>query len=250
MSFWEVAKYCLRLIFLPRSLRTMEWKMLSLLNKDRKRNGLKKLTMQEDLRIVARKHSKDMARKDYFEHKNMLGQTPFDRLDEARITEVVAGENLAKIKGYQIPVKRAEIGLMNSPGHRANMLNKNYNCVGVGITKSQDQSFYFTQNFAKRELVFTKKIKKIVWLGHGLRIKGYFFKTPKDIIYQVKNHLNDKEPLYEKLIKEKNANFNFIIPFSDFGIFQVLIFFATDNENKNFHIVNRFEVKVRKGLFS
>ena len=236
MTFLEVIKYYLRLIFLPKSLRTMEWRMLSLLNKDRKMNRLKKLRMQEDLRIVARKHSRDMARKDYFEHKNILGETPFDRLDKARITDVVAGENLAKIRGFQIPVRRAEIGLMNSPGHRANILNPNYNCVGIGIIKSEDKSFYFTQNFAKRELVFSRKIKKIVRLKKGLRIKGYFFKTPRDIIYQVKNHIDDKEPLYEKLIKLKDKNFDFTIPFPDTGIYQILIFVANDNQNQNFHI--------------
>jgi Cysteine-rich secretory protein family len=249
MTFWEVIKYYLRLIFMPKSLRTMEWKMLSLVNKDRKASRLKKLRMQEDLRIVARKHSRDMARKDYFEHKNTLGKTPFDRLDDARITDVVAGENLAKIRGFQIPVQRAEIGLMNSPGHRANILKADYNCVGVGIIKSEDQSFYFTQNFAKRELVFTKKIKEVTQLKKGLRIKGYFFKDSKDIIYQVKNHIDDKEPLYEKLIKSKNNDFDFTIPFSETGIYQVLIFVATDPQNKNFHVVNKFGLKVRKGFF-
>ena len=249
MTFWEFFKYCIRLIFLPRSLRTMEWKMLSLLNKDRKENGLKKLRMQEDLRTVAREHSKDMARKDYFEHKNTLGQTPFDRLEQARITDVVAGENLAKIRGYQIPVQRAQIGLMESPGHRANILKPDYNCVGIGIIKSEDQSFYFTQNFAKRELVFTKKIKEGVNIKKGLRIKGYFFKEPKDIIYQIKNHIDDKDPLYENLIKGVEENFDFTVPFSKIGIYQVLIFASTDSERKNFHIVNKFSVKVRSGWF-
>ncbi|MCD6109304.1 CAP domain-containing protein [bacterium] len=226
----------------------MEWKMLRLVNKDRKQNGLKKLRMQEDLRVVARKHSKDMAQKDYFEHKNLLGETPFDRLDKARITDIVAGENLAKIKGYQIPVRRAEIGLMNSPGHRANILKSDYNCVGIGIVKSQDQSFYFTQNFAERELVFTKKIKKVVRLKTGLNIKGYFLKNPKNIIYQVKNHINDKDPLYEKLIKVKDRKFNFVIPFSNTGIYQTLIFVETENGSEKFNVVNKFEIKVRKGF--
>lgn len=248
MTFWEIVKYYLRLIFLPKSLRTMEWKMLSLVNKDRKAHKLRKLRMQEDLRIVARKHSRDMARKDYFEHENTLGQTPFDRLDKARITDVVAGENLAKISGYQIPVQRAEIGLMNSPGHRANILKTDYNCVGIGIIKSENRSFYFTQNFAKRELVFTKKIKEVVRLKKGLEIKGYFFKKPKDIIYQIKNHIDDKDPIYEKLIKGVDKNFDFTIPFSDTGIYQALIFVATDSANKNFHVINKFEVKVRKGF--
>lgn len=248
MTFIETLKYWMRVVFLPKSLRTMEWKMLVLLNRDRKDNGLKKLRMQEDLRMVARKHSRDMARKDYFEHENVLGQTPFDRLEQARVTDVIAGENLAKIRGYDIPVQRAQIGLMNSPGHRANILNEGYNCVGIGIIKSQNESFYFTQNFAKRELVFTKKIKESVNIKKGLRIKGYFFKKPKDIIYQVKNNIKDEEPLYENILKaSNNKKFDFIIPFSEPGMYQVLIFAATDIENKKFHIVNKFQIKASHG---
>jgi hypothetical protein len=55
--------------------------------------------------------------------------------------------------------------------------------------------------------------------------------------------------LYEKLIKSKNNDFDFTIPFSETGIYQVLIFVATDPQNKNFHVVNKFGLKVRKGFF-
>jgi hypothetical protein len=227
----------------------MEWKMLKLVNKDRRKHGLKSLRMQQDLREVARKHSKDMARKDYFEHENTAGQTPFDRLEEARVTDIVAGENLAKIRGFKNPVVKAEIGLMNSPGHRANILNGEYNTVGVGIIKSVDQSFYYTQNFASRDLVLTRKIPHKTTLKKGLRIRGNAFTKAKTILYQVK--LNDKSDkiLNQDTINIINNKFDFNIKFKNTGIFNVVIYINRKSSETSFKTVNKFEIKVRKGWF-
>lgn len=246
MTLWENIKYIFRRIFLPNSLRTMEWQMLKLLNKDRKKHGLISLRMQEDLRIVARKHSKDMARKDYFEHENIQGKTPFDRLEEARVTDVIAGENLAKIRGYKNPVVEAEIGLMNSPGHRANILHEDYNMVGIGIIKSVDQSFYYTQNFASRDLIFKKKFPKRTTLKRGLRVRGHVFTSATKIIYQVKRNIKDEKPLFEEIVYLNKRDFDFNIYFKDIGIFNVLIY-IDQGDGKTFKVVNKFEIKVRKG---
>lgn len=246
MTLWEHIKYIFRRIFLPNSLRTMEWQMLKLLNKDRKRYGLRPVRMQEDLRDVARKHSKDMARKDYFEHENIQGKTPFDRLEEARVTDVVAGENLAKIRGYKNPVAEAEIGLMNSPGHRANILHEAFNTVGIGIIKSVDQSFYYTQNFAARDLIFKKKFPKKTVLKKGLRIRGEVFASATKLIYQVKKQLTDQKPLIEEIVYLNKKNFDFNIYFKEIGIFYVLIYISKGN-SETFKIVNKFEISVRKG---
>lgn len=223
--------------------------MLKLVNKDRKRNGLGKLRMQQDLRDVARKHSKDMARKSYFEHENILGQTPFDRLDKARITDVIAGENLAKIRGFKNPVVRAEIGLMNSPGHRANILNVHYNTVGVGIIKSVDQTFYYTQNFAARDLIFNKKIPNKVKLKKGLRLKGFAFTEVNKIFYQVKLSLESEKVLNEGFIKLENNKFDDVIKFEDLGIYYILIYVGSKNLKDQLKIANKFEIKVVKGWF-
>lgn len=249
MTFWEHIKYIFRVLFFPHSLKTMEWKMLKLVNKDRKKHGFSKLRMQQDLREVARKHSKDMARKDYFEHENIAGQTPFDRLDEARVTDVVAGENLAKIRGFKNPVIRAEIGLMNSPGHRANILHKEYNTVGIGIIKSIDESFYYTQNFASRDLIFTRKIPHKTTLKKGLKLKGFVFTKGKKVIYQVKRNEESPQVLNDGIGKIENNKFQFHINFKETGIFVVLIYINKINNPESFKIANKFEIKVRKGWF-
>lgn len=249
MTFWEHIKYLFRIIFLPNSLRTMEWKMLKLVNKDRKQHGLKSLRMQQDLREVARKHSKDMARKDYFEHENTTGQSPFDRLEEARVTDIVAGENLAKIRGFKNPVVKAEIGLMNSPGHRANILNKEYNTVGIGIITAVDNTFYYTQNFAARDLVLTKKVPNKIRIKKGLRIKGEVFTKGEKILFQIKKHENDKEPLEQGVVHVKDGKFDFVIPFKNTGIFTILIFLNHKGSDSKYKLVNKFEIKVKTSWF-
>jgi hypothetical protein len=227
----------------------MEWKMLKLLNKDRKAHGLKPLKMQQDLREVARKHSRDMARKDYFEHENIHGQTPFDRLSHARVTDVIAGENLAKIKGHKNAVKQAEIGLMNSPSHRDNILHKDFNTVGIGIIKAVNKAYYFTQNFALREIVFNKKVPHRITKKKGLRLRGETFGNIQRLWYMVKRNENDKNPLKEGIINIKNNEFDFVVPFDNTGIFQVFLYTNKQGDTDKFKIANKFEIKVRTGWF-
>src|SRR3989338_4892182 len=193
MTFSQFIRYLFRRLFLPRAPRTMEWQMLRLLNKDSKQHRLPALFMQEDLRDVARKHSRDMARKDYFSHTNHQGKSPADRLKSARVTDAVSGENLAKIGGFAHPTVRAEIGLMNSPGHRANILNEKYNCVGIGVIKSATRIYYYTQNFAKRNLVFKKKPHRKILLKKGLSLRASTLRPLKEIIVEVQQPHGKKE---------------------------------------------------------
>lgn len=244
MSFFQWVKYLLLVVFLPGSRLRKEWQMLNFLNRDRKDFGLLPLTMQFDLRDVARQHSKDMARKDYFDHVNFRGDTPADRLAVARVTDSTTGENLAKIGGYPEPVKEAEEGLMKSPGHRANILNKEFNCVGIGIVKSKDGVLYFTQNFAKRLLKFTKKIRKIVSLKKGLRIEG----VPIEPVSEIYFHVKALGQIVDKGVHEViNNKFAFTINFEDTGKYEVSLF--VPESKGEIRLSNAFEVKVRSWWF-
>ncbi len=147
--------YYLHAILSPNSLKTMEWRMLMLLNQDRRYHRLGSLTMQEDLRTVARNHSFHMAEKDFFAHVDPNHRDPGDRIRGAGITDTTFGENLAKMRGFKNVTEEAEIALMKSPGHRANILYKDFNCVGVGVIQAKDETYYFTQNFARRFLRMT-----------------------------------------------------------------------------------------------
>jgi uncharacterized protein YkwD len=113
----------------------LEAKMLELINKERAKEGLAPLKSDREETIVGRAHSKDMFARGYFAHVNPEGKDPFDRMKAAHIKFNTAGENLALAQTLEIAHKN----LMNSPGHRANIMNPAFGRVGIGI---QDGGFY------------------------------------------------------------------------------------------------------------
>ena len=121
-----------------------EKEMLRLLNKERAQQGLPELVMDEALREVARQHSVDMFQRGYFGHIDPDGNTPFDRMRDGGISFVIAGENVAVAP----TVSLAHQGLMNSPGHRENILRSQYHRVGIGAAQNSRHGIIFTQKFA------------------------------------------------------------------------------------------------------
>lgn len=221
--------------------------MLKYLNQDRKRHQLKPVRMQEDLRVVARKHSLDMAQKDYFAHVNMSAQSHVDRLKLKGVTDVVSGENLAKIGGYRNPTQVAEEGLMNSPGHRANILNGSYNVVGIGVIQSGQKVYYFTQNFAHRDIVFKGKFPGYIRRNHFLKISGQVF-TDAKLVLVVAMLKNDKKPLIQEVARVNNHKFFLDLKFATIGRFDIYVY--VDNlGNGKFSLSNQFELEVKRGFF-
>lgn len=120
-----------------------ENKMLELVNQERTSRGLKALKMDDALRRLARAHSKDMFERGYFAHVNPDGKDPFDRMKDAGIVFRVAGENLALAPNVEL----AHQGLMNSPGHRANILTAEFKLVGIGCIDGGSYGKMFSQEF-------------------------------------------------------------------------------------------------------
>lgn len=119
----------------PEVRSDLETKMLQLVNQERVQRGLSPLQADPELTEVARQHSRDMFARGYFAHFTPEGKSPFDRMNDAHIEYTTAGENLALAHSLSI----AHNGLMNSPGHRANILNPSFGRVGIGIL---DGGFY------------------------------------------------------------------------------------------------------------
>lgn len=117
-----------------------------LLNADRAKNGLSPLKLNSQLTNLAGDYAQDMIKRNYFAHNNPEGLTPFDRMKNAGISYTYAGENLA----INNNVTAAETAFMNSSGHRANILNKNYTEVGVGVRYNNNGSTYVVQEFIGR----------------------------------------------------------------------------------------------------
>jgi uncharacterized protein YkwD len=121
----------------------MEAMMLQLVNKERTAAGLKPLAADQELTEVARKHSTDMFARGYFAHETPEGLDPFDRLHAANVNFITAGENLALAPTVRV----AHSGLMNSPGHRANILRAQFGRVGIGIIDGGMRGLMISQEF-------------------------------------------------------------------------------------------------------
>lgn len=125
------------------STATDEKRAFDLLNADRAANGLKALKFNSQLTALGERYAQDMINRNYFSHNSPEGQSPFDRMKAAGISYRYAGENLA----INSNVAAAEQAFMNSPGHRANILNTNYTEVGIGVRYDAKGSAHVVQEF-------------------------------------------------------------------------------------------------------
>ena len=121
----------------------LEAEMLVLVNRERAKAGLGALAADAELTEVARGHSVDMLARGYFSHATLEGKSPFDRMREAKVSFATAGENLALAPTLPL----AHNGLMNSPGHRANILRPQFGRLGIGILDGGRRGLMVTQNF-------------------------------------------------------------------------------------------------------
>ncbi|OGY25679.1 MAG: hypothetical protein A2Z11_04465 [Candidatus Woykebacteria bacterium RBG_16_43_9] len=121
-----------------------EKEMFDFVNKERNKRGIKQVIWGEDLNKVARSHCLDMFEKGYFSHYSPEGSSPFDRMDQFGIDYKAAGENLA----YAPNVDIANQGLIDSPGHRANILRPEFGALGVGVIDGGINGKMFCQEFS------------------------------------------------------------------------------------------------------
>ncbi|MCK8817074.1 CAP domain-containing protein [Natroniella sulfidigena] len=126
------------------SLTTTEREMLELVNQERKERGLNELKTDYQLVKVARAKSQDMIDEDYFTHQSPNYGSPFDMLRRINVSYNIAGENLAGASRVEL----AHQELMNSPGHKENILHSDYTHVGIGVIEGGSYGKMYTQIFA------------------------------------------------------------------------------------------------------
>ena len=126
------------------SVTSYEKEVVRLVNEIRVKNGLKELTYDWELSRVARYKSQDMKDNRYFSHTSPVYGSPFQMLKSFGISYRSAGENIARGQATPQAVVHA---WMNSPGHRANILNASFTRIGVGYVA---QGHYWTQMFIGR----------------------------------------------------------------------------------------------------
>ncbi len=128
----------------PKVCADLEQGMIDLVNQERLERDIGSVAPNEALRDVGRSHSLDMFQRGYFSHYTPEGKDPFDRMDAAGIEYQSAGENLALAP----TLEAAHTGLMNSPGHKRNILDPNFHKLGVGCYKSDRYGLMFSQEFS------------------------------------------------------------------------------------------------------
>lgn len=127
-------------------LTSQEQEMFDLVNAERRKNGLPEYKIDMEVVRVARIKAQDMADNQYFSHTSPTYGSPFDMLRNFGIRYTTAGENIAGNRS----VSGAHSALMNSSGHRANILSTKYDAIGIGIVKDPRYGLVFVQMFVKR----------------------------------------------------------------------------------------------------
>ncbi|MEI7740895.1 MAG: CvpA family protein [bacterium] len=118
--------------------------MFEHVNSERIARGIKPLVYDTKLRDLARKYGETMVEQGFFSHNGKDGSTPGTRAGNMKIEYRVLGENLA----FAPDVEYAYDGLMNSEGHRANILSKDYGKLGVGVIDAGIYGKMFVQEFS------------------------------------------------------------------------------------------------------
>ncbi|PZM94839.1 MAG: hypothetical protein DIU79_08820, partial [Actinobacteria bacterium] len=119
--------------------------VIALVNQERAAAGCPAVTAQPQLTEAARRHSEDQAARGTLSHTGSDGSTPWERAERLGYQGAI-GENVAA--GYRT-AEAVMAGWMDSPGHRANILNCQARAIGVGVAAAADGTLYWTQMFGR-----------------------------------------------------------------------------------------------------
>ena len=134
--------------------------LIAAINNERTQRHLGPLTEDPLLNVTARAHSREMCSLSYFDHHSPISgsQTPMDRYlaglrawGESKPDAALVGENIfyASATDTIYNASYAHVSLMNSPGHRANILEPRFTKVGVGLYRDSQGRFWVTEMFLR-----------------------------------------------------------------------------------------------------
>lgn len=130
-----------------------------LMNKERAKQGMRRLRLNRRLRKAATRHSRDMVGRSYFSHQTLGGGDLVSRVRRARYIRrgdrFTVGENLAWGAGSLGTPRLIVRAWMESPEHRANVLNRRFREIGIGVVRgapvaTQSAAVTYTTNFGRR----------------------------------------------------------------------------------------------------
>ena len=125
------------------SLTSDEWEVFNLINQQRSQNGLSPLKIDYEVQRVARIKAQDMVNNNYFSHTSPTYGSPFNMLNNFKVSYRTAGENIAGNSSNSAAVT----AWMNSSGHKANILNSSFNYTGIGVVNGSKYGKIYVQMF-------------------------------------------------------------------------------------------------------
>jgi len=128
------------------TLSANEKLLIDKINAERAKVGLAALIPDAKLMKVGRLKAQDMVNKNYFSHQSPTYGSPFNMMKQFGVTYKSAGENIAGNNS----ITNAVAAWMNSPGHKANILSKNFNYTGVGVVASNVYGKILVQEFIQK----------------------------------------------------------------------------------------------------
>src|SRR4051812_5166724 len=139
----------------------MRRRILEATNSFRKENHVDPLTVNDTLQKIAQGHAENMARQDKYGDTDENGHTldgkgPEDRIKQGGYKYAAFAENVGYQKGAERPADIMMEGWKNSPGHRANLLNKSMTEIGIGAAQGKSSRWYFVQDFGRPESAMVK----------------------------------------------------------------------------------------------
>lgn len=120
-----------------------EQEVLNLINIERQKEGLSELKASSELQEVAKLKAEDLVNNNYFSHTSPILGTPFEMLKNEGVMYKYAGENLA---GNETGVKAVK-AWMNSPAHKDNILDSDYEYTGIAVVDSEVYGKVYVQLF-------------------------------------------------------------------------------------------------------
>ncbi|MCM3338183.1 peptidoglycan-binding protein [Paenibacillus sp. MER TA 81-3] len=128
------------------TLSAEEQQMIELMNQERAKSGLQSVKPNAKLMELARLKAKDMVDNHYFSHNSPTYGSPFKMMQSGGVAYKKAAENIAGNRS----VAAAHLALMNSEGHRANIMTKEFNQVGIGIVPGGPYGTMYVQMFIQQ----------------------------------------------------------------------------------------------------
>ncbi len=130
----------------------MEKQLFDLVNHEREKAGLSKLEWSDLAANAARQHARMLAEKNELSHQFTGEPSLPERLGATGVRFTSAAENVARTEH----IEDVHLALMNSPGHRANILSPKYNSAGIGVVEEKGRIFV-TQDFIFRVPTYTEE---------------------------------------------------------------------------------------------